>query len=146
MVVECDRVVELIDGEAVLVEAWDVRLEPLAAGSQHQAVVGQRAPHPVRPDDHGRLAGGVDDVDPALFVSDVEGLEQFPKRCHHGLGRALVEAGTDHQPRLRRDDDDLESVGRDALLVAQARGAQGRIHAGKAGTDDQDALHGCASG
>ena len=46
----------------------------------------------------------------------------------------------------RRDDDDLEGVGRDALLVAQARCAQGCIHAGKAGTDDQDALHGCASG
>jgi hypothetical protein len=111
MVVECDCVIDLIDGEAVLVEARDVRLEPLAAGSQHQAVVGQRAPLPVGPDDPGRLAGGVDDVDPALFVSDVEGLEEFPKRCHHGLGRALVEAGTDHQPRLRRDDDDLEGVG-----------------------------------
>ena len=141
MVVECDRVVELIDAEAVLGKAWDVRLEPLAAGSQHQAVVAQRAPHPVGPDDHGRLAGGVDDVDPALFVSDVDGVEQFRERCHHGLGRALVEAGTDHQPRLRRNDGNLEGVGRDALLVAQARGGQGCIHAGEAGTDDQDALH-----
>ena len=46
-------IVELIDGEAVLGKAWDVRLGPLTAGRQHQAVVGQRAPHPVRPDDHG---------------------------------------------------------------------------------------------
>jgi hypothetical protein len=74
VVVERNRVVELIDGEAVLGKAWDVRLEPLAASSQHQAVVGQGAPHAVGPDDHGRLAGGVDDVDPALLVPDVEGL------------------------------------------------------------------------
>src|SRR5262249_59564791 len=66
VVVERDRVVELIDGEAVLGKAWDVRLEPLAARSQHQAVVAQRTSHSVWPDDHGRLAGGVDDVDPAL--------------------------------------------------------------------------------
>ena len=118
-------------------------LDSLAAGSQHQAVVAQRASHPVGPDDRrDRLAGGVDDVDPALFVSDVEGVEQFRERCHHGLGRGLVEAGTDHQPRLRRNDGNLEGVGRDALLVAQARGGQGCMHAGEAGTDDQDVLHG----
>src|SRR6185503_20689826 len=71
VVVECDRVGDLIDAEGVLVKTWDVRLEPLAAGSQHQAVIAQRAPLPVGPDDDGRLAGGVDDVDPAPFVSDV---------------------------------------------------------------------------
>ena len=65
----------------------------------------------------------------------------FRERCHHGLGRALVEAGTDHQPRLRRHDDNLEGVGRDALLVAQARGGESCMHAGEAGADDQDALH-----
>ncbi len=87
------------------------------------------------------LAESMTSTRPCSYRTSI-GVEQFRERCHHGLGRALVEAGTDHQPRLRRNDDNLEGVGRDALLVAQARGVQGCIHAGEAGTDDQDVLHG----
>jgi hypothetical protein len=36
VVVERDRVVELIDGEAVLGKPWYIRLEPLAASSQYR--------------------------------------------------------------------------------------------------------------
>src|SRR5690606_29640075 len=82
--VERDRVVELIDREAVLGKSWYVRLEPLAAGSQHQAVVAQRASHPVASGDRDRLAGGIDHFHQALFVTDVDGLEHPGERCHHG--------------------------------------------------------------
>jgi hypothetical protein len=46
-----------------------------------------------------------------MFVPDVDGGEHVRERRHHGLGRALVEAGADDQPRFRRDDDNLQGVG-----------------------------------
>jgi hypothetical protein len=138
--VESHRVVERVHAEAVLGEAGKVRPEQAAARSEDQPVVRQGAALVARSDDVDRAGLGVDRLDAALHIHHVGRPEQFEERRGQRLGRGFVEARPDHQHRLRRDHRDLELVGRDTLRVAEACSRERRVHAGEAGSDDDESL------
>ena len=77
MPVKSDRVVELVDTEAVLGKAGNVRTEQAAAGGHDQPVVGELLSRPLGGDDFHLSSLGVDRLGAALHVDDVDGLEDI---------------------------------------------------------------------
>ena len=136
MLVEGNRIVERVDTEAVLGKAGDIRTEQPAAGGDDQPVVGESLSRALGGGDlhHARL--GIDRLGAALHIDDVDGLEDIQQRRCQGLGFRFIEPRANHQRRLRRDQRDLEFVGRHALDVAQTGCGKCGVHAGEAGAYD----------
>ncbi|MNS26244.1 hypothetical protein D3C72_581610 [compost metagenome] len=133
--------VELVDIEHML-DADHVGPVEHAAAGHDQAVVGQGA--------LGTAAGAVADAagcfidveGRALHEADVDGIEQLLQRRGHGMDVGLVEARAHMQLGLGCKQGDLDILA--AMEVKLADGAERAPQAGKARTNDQDLLHGCA--
>ena len=136
MLVEGDRVVEIVDAEAVLGEAGNIRTEQPAAGGHDQPIVGEALLRALGGDDAHRAGFGVDGLGAALHVDNVDRLEDIQQRRRQGFGLRFVEPRANHQRRLWRNQRDLEFFGRNTLDVAQAGGGKGGVHAGEAGAND----------
>ena len=138
MPVERDRVVELVDAEAVLGETGNIRAEQPAAGGHDQPIVGERLSCALGRDDLHSAGLAVDRLGAALHVDDVDRVEDVEQRCGQRLRLCFVKPRADDQGRLGCNQRDLEVLGRDALDVAQAGCGKGGVHAGEAGTNDDE--------
>ena len=134
--VEGDCVVELVDAEAVLGKAGNIRTEQPAAGRHDQPIVGEALPPTFDACDFHRARLGVDRLCDALHVDNVDGLEDILQRCRQRLWLLFVEPWANHQRRLWCNQRDLEFFRRSALDVAQAGSRKCSVHAGEAGAYD----------
>jgi hypothetical protein len=89
-------------------------------------------------DDFHRAGFGVDRLDAALHIDDVDGLEHLQQRCGEGFRIRFVEPRANHQRRLRPHQRDFEFFGRNALDIAQAGCGKCGVHAGEAGAYDDE--------
>src|SRR5690606_36527229 len=94
--------------------------EQSAAGGEHQAVVLQCEAVLLGADNLHCPATRVDGLDGTLDVVDVDRPEKIAEWRRQRLRVWLVEARADHEPRLRRHQDDLEIARGNATRVAQA--------------------------
>ncbi|MGY4476654.1 hypothetical protein ACVILL_004068 [Bradyrhizobium sp. USDA 3364] len=116
MPVERDRVLDIVDAEAMLGKAWHVRTEQPAAGRHHQPIVGQRLPRVPGGDDLHGAGVGVDRLGAALHIDDVDRVEDVEQRRGQRFRLRLVEPRADHERRLRRHQRDFEVLGRNARM------------------------------
>ncbi len=109
--VEGDRIVELVDGEAVFGKAGNIRTEQPAAGGHDQPIVGDALLRTFGSDDFHRAGLGVDRLGAALHVDDVDGFEDIRERRRQSFGLRFVEPRANHQRRLWRNQRDLDFFG-----------------------------------
>jgi hypothetical protein len=89
---------------------------------------------------------GVDGLGAALYVDDVDRLQDIQQGRCQGLGLRFIEPRANYQRGLGRNQRDLELLGRSALDVAQAGGGKCGIHAGEAGANDDESHVICSCG
>ncbi len=138
MSVEGDGIIEIVDAETVFREARNIRAEQPAAGGNHQAMIGEGLSFASGVMTPTERALGVDVLDAALYVDDIDRVEHLLQRRCQGLGLRLVKPRADHQRRLRRHQRDLEFFRRHAFDVAQAGGGKCGIHTGETGSDNNE--------
>ncbi|MCY1436923.1 hypothetical protein D9M71_530640 [compost metagenome] len=129
---------DLVDIEGVLVEPVDVGAPYAAAGSHHQAVVADVAALALGVGVADTLAGHVDLLGGALDEVHPHGSEQVAQRRFHLMHVRLVEARTNAQFGLWREDADGDIA--TAVLVQQAGCAQGAPDTTKTCADNQNVL------
>ena len=134
-----------VDGEGVLAQPRNFRPVDLAAGGQHQTIIGEGdgAAGGIHRD---ALPGEVDGAGLALDEADADGIQDLGEGHAHGTEVGLVVAHADGVPGIAVDDGDSHFVGADAHLVEPPRRADGAPQPGEAGADDDDVLHKRCSG
>src|ERR1700751_4190087 len=101
MPVEGDRVVELVDAEAMFSEPGDTGTEQPAASGNNQSVVSESLLRTLSRNDIYHLGLGIDRLGAAFHIGNVNGLQHIQERSCQSLRFRLIEPRPDHQRRLR---------------------------------------------